>query len=37
MKKLLALAATTVLAVSLNAGEYPDISIKEMKELIAKK
>ena len=37
MKKLLALAATTVLAVSLNAGEYPDISIKELKSQIAAK
>lgn len=37
MKKLLTLAATTVLAVSLNAGEYPDISIKELKSQIAAK
>ena len=37
MKKLLALAVTTLFAASLTAGEYPDISIKEMKQLIAKK
>ena len=37
MKKFLALAVTTLLAVSLNAGEYPDISIKELKAQIAAK
>tara|TARA_B100000676_G_C17880467_1_gene733667 strand:+ start:541 stop:993 length:453 start_codon:yes stop_codon:yes gene_type:complete len=37
MKKLLAFAVTTLFAVSLSAGEYPDISIKELKEQIAAK
>ncbi len=37
MKKLLAFAVTTLFAVSLTAGEYPDISIKELKIQIAKK
>ena len=33
MKKLIALLVTTVFAVSVFAGEYPDISIKEVKSL----
>jgi rhodanese-related sulfurtransferase len=37
MKKLLLLAVTALFAISLNAGEYPDISIKELKSLIAAK
>ncbi len=37
MKKLLAFAITALFAVSLSAGEYPDISIKELKIQIAKK
>ena len=37
MKKLLAFAVTALFAVSLTAGEYPDISIKELKTQIAKK
>ena len=37
MKKLLAFAVTALFAVSLSAGEYPDISIKELKIQIAKK
>ena len=37
MKKLLAFAITALFAVSLSAGEYPDISIKELKTHIAKK
>ena len=37
MKKLLAFAVTALFAVSLTAGEYPDISIKELKIQIAKK
>ncbi|SVE16205.1 uncharacterized protein METZ01_LOCUS469059 [marine metagenome] len=37
MKKLLAFAVTALFAVSLTAGEYPDISIKELKTHIAKK
>ena len=37
MKKLLALAASLALSVSVFAGEYPDISIKEVKALVASK
>ena len=37
MKKILAFAVTALFAVSLIAGEYPDISIKELKTHIAKK
>jgi len=37
MKKLLLIAVTALFAISLNAGEYPDISIKELKGLIASK
>lgn len=37
MKKLLAFAITALFTVSLTAGEYPDISIKELKTQIAKK
>src|SRR5215510_7021262 len=33
MKKILALIATTVIAVSAYAGEFPDISISEVKTL----
>lgn len=33
MKKLIALLVTAVFAVSVFAGEYPDISIKEVKSL----
>lgn len=37
MKKLLALAASLALSLSVVAGEYPDISIKEVKALVASK
>lgn len=37
MKKLLALAAILFGAVTLHAGEYPDISIAELKTAIAEK
>jgi len=37
MKKLLALLATTLLAATLYAGEFPDISITELKSAIAAK
>ena len=36
MKKLLAFAVTALFAVSLTAGEYPDISLKELKIQSAK-
>ncbi len=37
MKKLLALLATTILAVTAQAGEYPDISITDLKAAIEAK
>src|SRR5580704_16647243 len=37
MKKLLIFAAIVFGAVTLHAGEYPDISITELKSAIAKK
>jgi len=37
MKKLLALLATACLAATAYAGEYPDISIADLKEAIAAK
>jgi rhodanese-related sulfurtransferase len=37
MKKFLALAAAAVFAVSAYAGEFPDISITELKTVIANK
>jgi len=37
MKKLLALAASLFLTASVFAGEYPDISIKEVKALVSSK
>src|SRR6478609_11283599 len=37
MKKLLTLCATALLAVSAMAAEYPDISISELKSLMASK
>ena len=37
MKKLLTFAAIVLGAVTLHAGEYPDISITELKAAIAKK
>ena len=37
MKKLIALLVTAVFAVSVFAGEYPDISIKEVKSLTESK
>ena len=37
MKKLLALLVTTFLAVQVYAGEYPDISISELKSAISAK
>ncbi len=37
MKKLLALIATTVIAASGYAGEFPDISIADLKKAIADK
>lgn len=37
MKKILALAATLFLSASVFAGEYPDISVKEVKALVASK
>ncbi len=37
MKKILTLLATAVLAISAQAGEYPDISITELKKAIAEK
>ncbi len=37
MKKILTLLATAVLAISAQAGEYPDISITELQKAIAEK
>lgn len=37
MKQALAFLAAAVLAVSVYAGEFPDISVKELKEAIANK
>ncbi|MBM3850605.1 MAG: rhodanese-like domain-containing protein [Verrucomicrobia bacterium] len=37
MKKLLALAASLFVTASVFAGEYPDISIKEVKTLVSSK
>jgi len=37
MKKFLAIAAAAVFAVSVYAGEFPDISITELKTVIANK
>ena len=37
MKKILTLLATAVLAIGAQAGEYPDISITELKSAIAAK
>jgi rhodanese-related sulfurtransferase len=37
MKKILTLLATAFLAISAQAGEYPDISISELKKAIAEK
>jgi rhodanese-related sulfurtransferase len=37
MKKILTLLATAVLAITAQAGEYPDISITELKKAIAEK
>jgi rhodanese-related sulfurtransferase len=37
MKKLLTLLATAALAVTASAGEYPDISVSELKSAIASK
>ena len=37
MKKLLTLVATLAIAASMYAGEYPDISIKELKAAIESK
>ena len=37
MKKLLALIATTIIASSAYAGEFPDISIADLKKAIADK
>ena len=37
MKKLLALIATTFVAIAAQAGEFPDISIAEVKTAIASK
>ena len=37
MKKLLALLATAFLAVNVQAGEFPDISIEELKKAIDSK
>lgn len=37
MKKLIALLASAAIAVSAFAGEFPDISVKEVKELIKAK
>jgi rhodanese-related sulfurtransferase len=37
MKKILTLLATAVLAITAHAGEYPDISITELKKAIADK
>ncbi|MSR43665.1 MAG: rhodanese-like domain-containing protein, partial [Pedosphaera sp.] len=37
MKKLLTLIATTVIAISAQAGEFPDISIADLKKAIADK
>ena len=37
MKKILTLLATAVLAISAQAGEYPDISISDLKKAIAEK
>lgn len=35
MKKILAIAATLFLSASVFAGEFPDISVKEVKALVA--
>jgi rhodanese-related sulfurtransferase len=37
MKKILSLAAFALLACNLSAGEFPDISIKELKQALADK
>lgn len=37
MKKLLSLLAALALTISLSAGDYPDISVKELKKAIADK
>lgn len=37
MKKILALAATLFFSASVFAGEFPDISVKEVKSLVASK
>lgn len=37
MKKLIAFAASAFIAISAIAGEFPDISIAEVKEVISKK
>ena len=37
MKKILTLLATLVLSISAQAGEFPDISITELKKAIAEK
>src|SRR5215210_7559148 len=37
MKKLITLVTTALLAASAYAGEYPDISVKELKSAIAAK
>ena len=37
MKKILALAATLFISASVFAGEFPDISVKEVKALVASK
>ncbi len=37
MKKILTLLATAILAITAQAGEYPDISITELKKAIADK
>lgn len=37
MKKILALAATLFISASVFAGEFPDISVKEVKSLVASK
>ena len=37
MKKTLALAASLFLSASVFAGEFPDVSVKEVKSLVASK
>ncbi len=37
MKKLLSLLAALALTISLSAGDYPDISVKDLKKAIADK